>query len=166
MDESELLLTIAQISVAFAGFASLATIFVHHTGQDDAYVDSGRLLNMLTVSLIVTGLALIPFVPILLRVADRWVWGVSGVIGIVTIAATLPAILRRTAVMKQHTGFKRFRANVNYALLTAACGALLCCVFGLPSDHLFPAYCFALFTLLISTGNLFFGVIESLARGR
>lgn len=164
MDESELLLTIAQISVAFAGFASLATIFAQRSGQDDARVDSGRLLNMLTASLLVTGLALIPFVPILLGLGDRWVWGVSGVVGIVGIVATLPATLRRTALMRQRAGFKRVRAYVSWALLVAASAALLGCVFGVPSDQLFAAYAFALFALLTAAGNLFFSVIESLAR--
>lgn len=163
MDESELLLTLAQISVAFAGFASLATIFAQRTGQDDAVVDSGRLLNMLTTSLTVTALALIPFIPILIGLEDHWVWGTSGGVGIFAIIATLPSTMRRTAIMRQRTGFKSYRAFVCWSLLVAAIVALAGCVFDVPSGQLFTAYIFALFALVTASGILFFGVIESLA---
>ena len=163
MDESELLLTIAEISVAFAGFASLATIFVQRSGQDDVRVDSGRLLNMLTTSLTVTGLALVPFVPILLGLSSRWVWGMSGGVGVVTLGFLFPAILRRTAVMKRYPGFKYGRSYLNYTLTAVTLAALVCCIIGVPSENPFAAYFGALFALLGVSGSLFFSVIESLA---
>jgi hypothetical protein len=67
MNETELLLAIAEISVAFAGFASLASIFGRRSSPSEGCVDAGRVINMLTVSLTVTGLALFPFVLILLE---------------------------------------------------------------------------------------------------
>ncbi len=164
MEESELLITVAEISVAFAGFASLASIFGQRAGQDDARVDAGRLLNMLTTSLTVTGLALVPFVPMLLGIAMRWVWGSGGVIGLIAIVAFCPAILRRTAVMKQYAGFSFIRSYWNYALTAVAVAALVCCVLGMPADKLFATYFVGLLALLAVSGSLFFSVIASLAR--
>ena len=67
LSESELLLTISELSVAFAGFASLASILGRRMSKDDPRLDAGRLLNMLTVSLSLTVLALVPFLPMLLE---------------------------------------------------------------------------------------------------
>ena len=166
MDDSELLLTIAEISVAFAGFASLASIFGQRAGRDDARVDSGRLLNMLTTSLMVTGLALVPFVPILLGLPNRWVWGVSGGIGLVAISVFGPAVFRRTALMKRYPGFSVARSYWNYALTAVALAAFVCCIFGLPSEKPFAAYFGGLLALLAVSGSLFVSVIASLARSR
>jgi hypothetical protein len=164
MDESELLLTVAEISVAFAGFASLASVFGRRSGQDDARVDSGRLLNMLTTNLTVTVLALAPFIPMLIGLPDRWVWGTGGVVGIIAIVSFGPAILRRTALMKQYAGFNTARSYWNYALTAVAVVALLGCIFGVPSEKLFATYFSGLLALLAVSGSLFFSVIASLAR--
>jgi len=126
MDESELLLTVAEISVAFAGFASIASIFGRRSGHDDARVDSGRLLNMLTTSLTVTGLALLPFVFILMGLRDRWVWGAAGLFGVAAIVSFGPAISRRTARMKKYSGFSAARSYWNYALAGVSIIALIC----------------------------------------
>ena len=72
LSESELLLTISELSVAFAGFASLASILGRRMSKDDPRLDAGRLLNMLTVSLSLTVLALVPFLPMLLEWSSRW----------------------------------------------------------------------------------------------
>ena len=77
LSESEVLLTISELSVAFAGFASLASILSRRLSKDDPRVDAGRLLNMLTVSLSLTVLALVPFLPMLLEWSSRWTWGAS-----------------------------------------------------------------------------------------
>ena len=164
MDEIELLLTIAEISVAFAGFASLASIFGRRSGHDDARVDAGRLLNMLTTSLTVTLLALVPFVLILLEIPTRWVWGISGGIGVVAIFVFGPAVLRRTTLMKRYPGFSAARSYWNYTLTAVALAALVCCILGIPSEKPFAAYYGGLFALLAVSGSLFFSVIASLAR--
>ncbi len=164
MDESELLLTIAEISVAFAGFASLASIFGRRSGGDDARVDAGRLLNMLTTSLAVTGLALLPFVTILLGLPNRWVWGTGGGVGILAVVTLGPAILRRTNLMRQYPGFSNARSYWNYALTAVALVSLVCCILGVPAENPFAAYFGGLLALLAVSGSLFYSVIASLAR--
>ena len=77
LSESELLLTTAELSVAFAGFASLASILSRRLSQDDPRVDSGRLINMLTPSLTVTALTLAPFLPMLFEWSHGAVWRAS-----------------------------------------------------------------------------------------
>lgn len=163
MNETEVLLTIAEISVAFAGFASLASIFGRRSSHKDAFVDAGRVMNMLTVSLTVTVLALFPLVLVLLGLPTRWVWGTAGGFGMFAIFALVPAVLRRTAVMKRHAGFSTTRSYWNYAFTALSLIALGCCVFGVPSDKPLAAYIGGLIALLVVSGSLFFSVIESLA---
>jgi hypothetical protein len=163
MNETELLLTIAEISVAFAGFASLASIFGRRSSHSDACVDAGRVMNMLTVSLTVTGLALFPFVLMLLGLSTRWVWGTAGGLGIFAIIAAGPSVLRRTSLMKQYPGFSTNKSYWNYTFAALSLVALVCCVFEMPSGKSLAAYIGGLIALLVVSGSLFFSVIESLA---
>ena len=163
MDETELLLTIAEISVAFAGFASLASIFGRRSSHSDGCVDAGRVMNMLTVSLTVTGLALFPLVLMLMGLPTRLIWGVAGGLGIFAMVTAVPAVLRRTSLMKRHAGFSTIRSAWNYTFTALSLVALVCCVFGVPSGKPLAAYFGGLIALLVVSGSLFFSLIESLA---
>ena len=61
-DDSDLLLHFAEISVAFAGFSSLASVFREYVREIDIKVVAGRLKNMLTCSLSTAVLAIMPLV--------------------------------------------------------------------------------------------------------
>ena len=164
LSESELLLTTAELSVAFAGFASLASILGRRMSQDDPRVDSGRLLNMLTTSLTVTALALIPFLPMLLEWSQEVVWRVSGAAGLLLYGVLAPSLIRRARLMRQYAGYNALASAINTALGWVAAAALLCSVVGLPREHPFVAYYASLLALLALSAILFFRVIASLLR--
>ena len=166
LSESELLLTIAELSVAFAGFASLASILGRRFSRDDPRVDAGRLVNMLTLSLSVTVLALVPLLPMLLEWSSRWVWGSAGAIGIAGFALLGPSVLRRTRQMRQYPGFNPSANVVNHALAVAAFVGFICCVLGIPIAKPFAIYFGSLVAQLISCAILFFHVIASLLEPR
>jgi hypothetical protein len=162
LSESELLLTISELSVAFAGFASLASILGRRFSKDDPRLDAGRLLNMITVSLALTVLALLPFIPMLLDWSPRWVWGASGAMGLLAIALLNPAIIRRTALMKQYPGFNRSSNALNHLLFICAAIGFLSSAIGIPSTNPFLAYFGSMVSLLTCCAILFFRVIASL----
>jgi hypothetical protein len=162
LSEPELLLTISELTIAFAGFASLASILGRSFSKDDPRVDAGRLLNMLTASLSLTFLALIPFLPMLLGWSSRWVWGASGIVGLAAVASISPSVIRRTSQMKQFAGFNPLANILNHALFIAAVVGFLCSAFGIPRVNPFVAYFASIVTLLASCAILFFRVIASL----
>ena len=164
LSQSELLLTTAELSVAFAGFASLASILGRRLSQDDPRVDSGRLLNMLTASLTVTALALAPFLPMLLEWSQAAVWRVSGSFGLLLYGLFAPGIIRRARQMRKFAGYNTTANAANFALGGIAASALLCCIIGLPPANPFASYFGSLLALLALSAILFFRVIASLLR--
>ena len=62
MPEAEVLLTVAEVAVAFAGFASLVSILGRGTADADPRVLSLRMRAMLVSSLLVVGYAFVPVI--------------------------------------------------------------------------------------------------------
>jgi len=60
LNESDILLAISEVAVAFAGFASLVSILGRGTSLDDPRVLSVRMRAMLLTSLLVVGFSLFP----------------------------------------------------------------------------------------------------------
>lgn len=75
--ESDVLLTIAEVAVAFAGFASLVSILGRGTSVDDPRVLSLRMRAMLLTSLLVVAFALFPLILGGYGVPGRTDWIVS-----------------------------------------------------------------------------------------
>ena len=86
------------MAVAFAGFASLVSIFGQRDTADDYRAVYWRLRTMLIVSLLVAGLAVFPFVPQAYRIAEPLVWRASSV------------MLLAGVFMMMVTGNRQFRA--------------------------------------------------------
>jgi hypothetical protein len=162
LSESELLLTIAELSVAFAGFASLAGILGRRMSKDDPRVDAGRLLNMLTVSLSLTVLALVPFLPMLLEWSPRWTWGASGTVGAATLTLISPSIVRRASEMRKYPGFNKTANAVNFTLFIVAVVGFFASALGIPPGNPFATYFGSVVALLALCAILFFRVIASL----
>ena len=74
MQNSELLLTFAEIAMAFAGFASLVGIL----GRTSEAIDASRFLGMVRTSLLVTGFSLLPAVAISAGTPSASAWRLSG----------------------------------------------------------------------------------------
>jgi len=165
LSESEILLTISELSVAFAGFASLASILGQRFSKDDPRLDAGRLLNMLTASLAITVLSLAPLLPMLLEWSPRTAWGASGAVGLATMASLSPAMLRRVRQMRQYQGFNSPANLASYGLAVFAALGFASSALGFPSSNPFFAYFGSIVALLTMCATLFFRVIASLLQG-
>lgn len=79
MPETEILLTVAEVAVAFAGFASLVSILGRGTSADDPRVLSIRMRAMLLTSLLVVGFSLVPVLLGSYGASPRVAWVASSV---------------------------------------------------------------------------------------
>jgi hypothetical protein len=162
--EFDLLLVIAQVSVTFAGFGSLASAFGDRSHGGETRVDAGRLINMLIISLSTTMLAFVPFIPMLFGLSETWVWRSSAAIAFGTLALFAPGILIRTKRMKQYAGFNVPTNVVNLSLGVIAAASFVLCAFGFPELKLSASYVAGLVALLLTCAIVFFRLIASLLR--
>ena len=157
-------LVIAQLSVAFAGFASLASALRNRNHGDETRVDAGRLINMLIVSLCTTMLALVPFIPALFGFSGSLVWRSSALIAFGAMLFFTPGVLQRTRRMKQYAGFNSPSNVVNLSLAAVASLGFGLCAFGFPALNPSASYVAGLVALLLTCAIVFFRVIASLLR--
>ena len=164
LSETEILLTIAELSVAFAGFASVASVLGRRFSQEDPRINAGRLLIMLLVSLTATGLALTPIILMILDWPSRWVWGSSGALGLVVQAIVVSIVIRRVRQMMRYPGFNPRANAANFSLAVVCFLGLICSLLGIPAGRPFTAYLISLLSLLGVSGILFYRVIASLQK--
>ena len=163
-NEFDLLLVIAQLSIAFAGFASLASALGDRNHRDETRVDAGRLINMLVVSLCTAMLALVPFIPTLFGFVENLVWRFSAATAFGTLVLFAPGVVMRTKRMKQYAGFNNPSNAVNFGLAAIAAFGFSSCAFGLPALKPSASYVAGLIALLLICAIVFFRVITSLLR--
>jgi hypothetical protein len=161
LNEFDLLLVIAQLAVAFAGFASIATALRDGT-RAHAFVDAGRLTNMLIVSLCTALLSLAPTIPRLLGYPEPMVWRSSAVVALMSIVLFAPGIVRRTLRMRLHSGFNVVTNGVNMALAALAAVVFLICALNLAGTRPSATYVIGLLLMLLICSLVFFRVISSL----
>ncbi len=80
MPEVDILLTTAEVAVAFAGFASLVTILGRRSSQVDPRIVAMRFRGMLTNSLLVVAFSMIPLVLFRYGLRETVVWRLSSVL--------------------------------------------------------------------------------------
>ena len=77
MVESEILLTIAEVAIAFAGFASLVAVLGQRSSHDDPRVLGTRMRGMILFSLLAVAFSLLPFILYRFELAESSMWRLS-----------------------------------------------------------------------------------------
>ena len=157
MQHSDLLQTFAEISVAFAGFASLISLL----GRSSEFVDGSRLLGMVRTSLLGTAFALFPFVPVALSVPEATAWRLSG--GLLFVVSGMHTFFTwrklyrmwMKGVFKVRAGYFTFPMGAVHLLLAASA-----CLTTSP-DRAAGLYIASLAGLISVSGVLFLGVFTS-----
>ena len=80
MPEMDILLTTAEVAVAFAGFASLVAILGRRSSQVDPRIIALRFRGMLTNSLLVVAFSMIPLVLFRYGLSETVVWRLSSIL--------------------------------------------------------------------------------------
>jgi MFS family permease len=163
MNNFDLLMVIAQVSVAFAGFASLASALGDRSNPEETPV-AGRLANMLVASLCTAMLALVPTIPALFGLTESIVWRSSALVAILTWVSVIPGVLTRTKRMKQYAGYNAATSTAGIGLAAIAGLGFSASALGFRAGHLPATYIGGLLALVLVSAMLFFRIITSLLR--
>jgi hypothetical protein len=153
----EFFLTVAELSVALAGFGSLASLIGRQPGAESAAVDAGRLRGMLERSLSVMILSIFPISLTFFDLPSHIVWGVSGVIFAVSSPLLYWLPVRRLRQLPEYQPSFAYRliGPVGLAITLGLLGAL----------PMVPAYGVALVVELAIAAGMFLWVASSIMGG-
>ena len=165
MEDADLLLTVAEIAVAFAGFSGLVTILGQRSSRVPHQLVEHTLRAMILTSLLAVSFSLFPFLPYRLGASPDVTWRISaGAFAVALViyvyhTASRRVALARSGVAGVMSGGIRFGA----ILAISAIFALFAVASGIAGMGF---YLFALFVVLYVSGSLFFTVFVSLLTGR
>ena len=120
MDETDILLTVAEIGVALAGFASLAAILGRRYKHTDPLVNAIRLRGLLDAGLSTMLLALIGVLMVKIGGPSDWVWRGASIAGLLFVSTIGVAAFRRENLRRHLPGFRKVASammSVNLAQL-------------------------------------------------
>jgi hypothetical protein len=158
MGESDLLLTTAEIAVAFAGFASLISVIGRGSAADPRRA-AFLLRFTLEIALFVVAFSLIPFLPLKYGVASESAWRFSSLL--FAIASQIFSF--RMTQRYRRSGLEvAVSVKVFVVLLSAGADILLFTnALGLYGSAAFPVYLTGLFANLGLAGFYFLLVVDS-----
>ena len=162
MDEIEILLTIAEIGVALAGFASLAAILGRRDRHTDPLVNAIRLRGLLDAGLSTMLLALIGVLMLKIGGERDWVWRVSAIAGLLLVSTIGAAAFRREKLRRHLPGFRRVASTIMFTLVAIAFVGFAIVAAGLAGDYGFHIFFGVLCLFLIICCTMFVLVIASL----
>ena len=162
MPLSETLHLIAELAVAFAGFASLVSIIGRRRGRDAPKIDADRIQGMLEASLLVAAFAIIPILGHEAGLSISVAWQASAGLFAVSVAIIVALQIRRLLAAPDY-GYRpplHWRASA-FATWFACLGALSATAIGIVENGAF-GYTFGLFAFLVYAGLLFIRLVSSL----
>jgi hypothetical protein len=160
MTDSEILLSIAEIAVAFAGFAAIAGVIGSRKGESQRH-DFERLRGVVVASVVVVVSALIPIVLSRYNLADQMVWRLASGIALIINLLGLAQVIRggrQSGLISSD----RFYTRIAYAIEIPIELTVVANVLGLIPAHLAALYLTFLVLLLCQAAVVFVGLLASL----
>lgn len=154
MAESEILLTVAELAVAFAGFASLVGILGKPTTVDAARMNAARLQAMLESALVALAFALIPLLPHLFGSSETVAWRLAAAGFGTTNLVRLWRFATRIPEIRAAGGSMGWSLVVVLAQIISVLVLLVVAV-GVAGESAAAAYVLALFIALFVSGVFF-----------
>lgn len=136
MDETDILLTVAEIGVALAGFASLAAILGRRYKDTDPLVNAIRLRGLLDAGLSTMLLALIGVLMLQIGGTGAWVWPAAAVAGVIFVSTIGPAAFRREKMRRHLPGFRSRISAIMFLLVASSFLGFIFIAVGTLAGHL------------------------------
>ncbi|MCH7644545.1 MAG: hypothetical protein IH974_06875 [Myxococcales bacterium] len=165
MPEVDILLTTAELAVAFAGFASLVTILGRRSSRADPRIVAMRFRGMLTNSLLVVAFSMIPLVLFRYGLRESVVWRLSS--ALLALAGGinfLALLLHARPLFREAVPISSLRRVVTFGLIGLAEVVLVLNASGVTGRIASAAYLTGLLLFLCIAGFaaawLFLAVLE------
>jgi hypothetical protein len=158
LTDSDFLFTVAEVGVAFAGFAGLVTILARRLGQGtESQAEVHLLYRMLLVSMLTVAAALVPYLPFRFGASEPQAWRISSGVffagWLLYFVNALRGILTNLDATNPPGG--RFLLFFNQLVHLGAGIALLTAAVGLWGSAAPAVYLAALCAMLYMAGCLF-----------
>jgi hypothetical protein len=164
VDQTEILLSVAEIGVALAGFASLATVLGRRYRHTDPPVNAIRLRGLLDAGLSTMLLALIAVLAMQVGGEGEWVWRTVALVGLLFVGTIGSAAFRRERLRRHLPGFRRLVSTIMFMLVATAFAGFVLISAGFAGNYGFHIYVGSLCLLLAICCTMFVLVIASLVR--
>ncbi len=158
------MLTIAEVAVAFTGFASLVSVLSSPSTQDHPIVQSIRFRGMVMLSLTVVAFSLVPFIPFQLGVSPTVSWRISSALFFFSALAGAINGARHVAIGRATVGSPKGGSVRLVIVLGAIAVALLLLganTLGFTAAAAPGVYAAALLLLLFNSGIAFAALLFS-----
>ncbi len=158
MNDADVLLTISEVSVAFAGFASLVSVLGQRHSREHFDLNIARLRGMLEISLMVLLLSLAPFLPAKFGASEATSWRLSSLAFVLLVLLRIYVALPRSRL-----------PGVSLTFVVAIWSTQVVClvllsfvVFGIANELASALYLAALFVYLCFAAVLFLRLVLAL----
>lgn len=161
MPESDILLTVAELSVAFAGFATLAGVLGKPRSAEAAFMNAARLRGMLESAVMALTFSLFPLVPALFGIDPTASWRLSAV-GFLAANGTRQYFLFRRLPGIRASGASTVWLSIILVAQTVSSLVLAGVIVGFFGESAGAAYVLSLFIALFSAAVFFLRLAETL----
>lgn len=164
MDETDILLTLAEIGVALAGFASLAAVLGRRYRNTAPLVNAIRLRGLLDAGISAMMLALIGVLMLQIGGESPWVWQGAAAVGLFFVSTIGTAAFRREKLRRHLPGFRKRASFIMFTLVAMVFVGFTIITAGLAGEFGFQIYLAMLLLLLVICCTMFVLVIASLMK--
>jgi hypothetical protein len=158
LGEAELLPTIAEVSIALAGFAGLISVLGARSSREQVRANLWRLRGMLETAALTLAFSLAPFLPAKFGASDDWSWKVAAIAFATAVVGRLVFMVR---VRVRPALVNPLGARIIAGTQFLASMMLLSASFWLSASMVVGAYHLLLFVYLLTSAYLFIRVALS-----
>lgn len=160
--DTDTLLTLSEVSVSFAGFASVASAIGRRYSTIDPRVNALRLHNMVDFSLTVVFVSLVPIFLSHIVESERWLWVIASGCSLVYAIPLALRMTRRNRELESVPDYDNAGARRLQFMAAVASTCLVAGLTGLAPNHAETLYLATALIVLAISGILFMRVIQSL----
>lgn len=160
--DTDTLLTLSEVAVSFAGFASVASAIGRRYSTVDPRVNALRLHNMVDFSLTVVFVSLAPVFLNHIIASERWLWIIASGCSLVYAVPLALRMTRRNRELESVPDYDNAGARRLQFMAAVASTCLVTGLTGLAPNHAETLYLATALTVLAISGILFMRVIQSL----